>query len=146
MVGKDLKIIKNEKTKLLDNYYTELYENGRFNGNVLVAEKGNIIFQKSFGIKSEETREKLDLETVFDIASVTKQFTAAGIMLLVRENKLSLSDLFTKYVPEFSFYENITIENLLTHTSGIPDNLDVMDEKWEDKNVIADNDAVIKFF
>ncbi len=85
--------IKNDKTDILDKYYNDLYENQGFNGSVLVAEKGNIIYQNSFGVKDIETNEKIDLDTIFDIASVTKQFTAAGIMLLVRENKIALSEL-----------------------------------------------------
>lgn len=137
--------VKNEKTTLLDTLYTELYKNGEFNGNVLIAEKGEIIFQKSFGLAKEETQEKLNKETIFELASVSKQFTAMGIFLLEKEGKLSISDTLSKYIPELNFYKNITIKNLLTHTGGLPDYMRLMEKEW-DKSKIATNEDVIKVF
>src|SRR5690554_3982070 len=64
-------IVHNEKTEKLDSLYTEHYKNGEFNGNVLVAEEGNIIFQKSYGLANEETNEELNIETAFELASVS---------------------------------------------------------------------------
>ncbi len=141
----EFRIIKNKKTEALDKYYSELAEIGAFNGNILVAEKGEIIFQKSFGLKNIETKEKIDLETVFEIASVTKQFTAAAILLLVKENKLSLDDLFSKYIPELSFYEDITIKSLIIHTSGITDHTYIM-EREKAEGQIVNNEDVIRTF
>ena len=67
-----------------------------FNGNVLVAEKGKVIYRKSFGLANYDTHEQLNDSSVFELASVSKQFTAAGILLLQQMNKLSLNDSLRK--------------------------------------------------
>ncbi|WP_442266394.1 serine hydrolase domain-containing protein [Tenacibaculum sp. ZS6-P6] len=139
------KIIINEKTKKLDLLYSELYNNQKFNGNVLVAEKGDIIFQKSFGLANEKDQIKLNLETTFELASVSKQFTAMGIILLEKEGKLSLTDTISKYIPELKEYKAITIQNLLTHTSGLPDYMELSNNEL-DKSKIATNQDIINLF
>ncbi|MEZ4690297.1 MAG: serine hydrolase domain-containing protein [Ignavibacteria bacterium] len=117
-------------------------EVNHFNGNVLVAQSGNIIYQNSFGYRNFETKELLDNNSVFELASVSKQFTAMGILLLIEKGKLSLSDSLRQFseLP----YSDITIQNLLTHTSGLPDYMEAMNAKWDHKKV-AFNDDVIKF-
>lgn len=141
----ELKIIQNKKSERLDSLYTELHKYGEFNGNVLVAEKGKIIFQKSYGLANEESKEKLNIETVFELASVSKQFTAMGIVQLKKENKLTYEDKITQYIPELKAYENITIKNLLTHTGGLKDYMGIAD-KNRDKSKFVTNDDVIKMF
>lgn len=143
--GQEFNTITNEKTNQLDSLYTEHYHKGEFNGNVLVAEKGNIIFQKSYGLANEETKNELNIKTAFELASVSKQFTAMGIVQLQKEGKLSYDDLISKYIPELEDYEGITIRNLLTHTGGLPDYMRIAEENW-DKTKIATNDSVIKLF
>jgi len=138
-------VIENEKTKRLDSLYTSHFKRNEFNGNVLVAEGGKIIFQNSYGIADETTNEKLNIETSFELASVSKQFTAMGIVQLQKEGKLSYDDLISKYVPELRDYEGITIKNLLIHTGGLPDYMGIMEEHW-DKSKIATNEDVIKVF
>jgi len=68
-----------------------------FNGNVLVADNGNIVYQKAFGYSNPDAKKLLDDNTAFNIASVSKQFTAMGIMLLKQQGKLKLSDSLRKY-------------------------------------------------
>jgi len=138
-------VVENDKTQRLDSVYSAHFERNEFNGNILVAEKGKIIFQKSYGIANEETNEKLNIETAFELASVSKQFTAMGIVQLQKEGKLSYDDLVSKYVPELKDYEGITIKNLLNHTGGLPDYMSLMDENW-DKSKIATNEDVIELF
>ncbi len=123
-----IKIVENEQSIRLDSLYTEHYKNGEFNGNVLIAEKGNIIFQKSFGVSNDETKEKLNIETAFELASVSKQFTAMGIVQLQKEGKLSYDDPISKYIPELKHYADVTIENLLIHTGGLPDYMSIMEK------------------
>ena len=108
-----------------------------------MAEGGKIIFQNSYGIANETTNEKLNIETSFELASVSKQFTAMGIVQLQKEGKLFYDDLISKYVPELKDYEGITIKNLFIHTSGLPDYMGIMEEHW-DKSKIATNEDVIK--
>lgn len=141
----EFQIVENEKTKRLDSLYTEHYNKGEFNGNVLVAENGKIIFQKSYGLANEQTKEKLNTETAFELASVSKQFTAMGIVQLQKEGKLSYDDLISIYIPELKSYPGITIRNLLEHTGGLPSYTRVMKEHW-DKTKIATNEDVIKMF
>ena len=136
-----------EKVRLLDSVYQALYTSGSFNGNVLIAEKGKIIFEKSYGFADAATQEKLNPQSIFELASVSKQFTAMGIVLLKKRGKLSYDDPISKYLPELAFYDGVTIRNMLTHTSGVPDYLylDVFRDKW-DKSKIATNADVITEF
>ncbi|MEL7122543.1 MAG: serine hydrolase domain-containing protein, partial [Bacteroidota bacterium] len=131
-----------KKALQLDTLFSQLYEMAAFNGNVLVAEQGKIIFQKSYGLANEELKEALNNETVFELASVSKQFTAMGIVQLCKNGQLAYDDLITKYIPELKNYENITIRHLLTHTSGIPDYIDLAQDNWN-KTKIATNDDMI---
>lgn len=141
----EINIVHNKKTERLDSLYKEHFKRLEFNGNVLVAENGNIIFQKSFGLANEKTKEKLNVNTTFELASVSKQFTAMGIVQLQKQEKLSYQDLISKYIPELNNYKNITIENLLVHTGGLPDYMNLMEENW-DKSKFATNESVIKLF
>ncbi|MCD8410819.1 serine hydrolase domain-containing protein [Tenacibaculum finnmarkense] len=139
------KIIPNEKAIKLDTLFSELFQNGAFNGNVLVAEKGNVVFQKSYGLSNEKSKEKLNEQTIFELASVSKQFTAMGIVQLVKNGELSYDDLISEYIPELNKYENITIKNLLTHTGGLSDYMALSEDNW-DKTKIATNDDMINLF
>ena len=136
-----------EFTKIaeLDTLYNELYQKGAFNGNVMVAENGNIIFQRSYGLANEKTKEKLNANTIFELASVSKQFTAMGIVQLQKDGKLSYDDKISKYIPELQKYEGVTIKNLLTHTGGLPDYMQLSEKNW-DKSKIATNDDIIALF
>ena len=138
-------VVENAKTQRLDSVYSAHFERNEFNGNILVAEKGKIIFQKSYGIANEENNENLNIETSFELASVSKQFTAMGIVQLQKEGRLSYNDSIDKYVPELKFYKGITIKNLLVHTGGLPDYMSIMDTNW-DKSKIATNEDVIEIF
>jgi CubicO group peptidase (beta-lactamase class C family) len=126
-----------------DSLFTNLSSQNKFNGNVLIAEKGKIIFRKSFGLANESTKEPLNDSSIFELASVSKQFTAMGIVLLKEKGKLNYDDLLAKYIPELAFYKNVTIRNLLNHTSGLPDYMEIMDSVW-DKSEIANNNDMIR--
>ena len=109
------------KAAELDKLMTQAHANGVFNGSVLVAENGKVIYRKAFGYANKETKQLLKPEFCFDLASVSKQFTAMGIMILKERNKLSYDDKITKYFPEFPAYgKDITVRNLLNNTSGMP--------------------------
>ncbi|MBC7384188.1 MAG: serine hydrolase [Bacteroidia bacterium] len=92
-------------------------------GVVSVFKNGKIIFIKAYGLANVETKEPNKTSTLFNLASVSKQFTAAAILLLAQEKKLSLKDDIRKYLPDFPDYGTaITIENLVHHTCGIRSN------------------------
>ena len=90
-------------------------------GVVLVAQGGEVIYRKAFGMADMELDVPMREEMVFNIASITKQFTAVAVLQLAEQGKLSLQDEVTKYLPDYPVNgQKITVENLLTHTAGIP--------------------------
>lgn len=104
----------------LDNLYGTFFKKGGVGSAVLVAKGGRIIYEKGFGMADLEESLPVRSDTVFRIGSITKQFTAIAILQLYEQGKLDLNDEIQKYVADFPRYSNnITIENLLTHTSGI---------------------------
>jgi CubicO group peptidase (beta-lactamase class C family) len=109
----------------IDSLLTSVYNNGKLNGNVLIADKGQVIYNHSFGLANEITHEKLNENSVFNLASVSKQFTAMAIVILKEQGKLNYDDKIIKYLPELSNYSNVSIRNLLNHTSGLPDYLNL---------------------
>lgn len=129
----------------LDSLFSSLYAKQIFNGNVLVADKGEVIFKKSYGFADESTKRKINNETIFELASVSKQFTAMGIVMLQKEAKLEYDDKVSKYIPEFDFYGEVTIRNLLNHTGGLPDYMNLFDKEW-DKSKFATNADIVALF
>jgi CubicO group peptidase (beta-lactamase class C family) len=112
----------------LDEYLVSANKFYKFNGSALIAEKGKIILQKSYGYKNVATHTLNDSNSIFQIGSVTKQFTSAVILKLQEEGKLSVQDKLSKYFPGFKYADKITLENLLTHTSGIYNYTNDIDE------------------
>lgn len=133
------------KSEKLDIIFTLLHQSERFNGSILIAEKGIPVFQKSYGFSNVEQQELLTNNSIYKLNSISKQFTAMGIIILKNKGKLKLTDELSKYIPELKFYKNVTIQNLLTHTHGIPDYDSLFEEKWN-KNKIADNKDIIKLY
>jgi CubicO group peptidase (beta-lactamase class C family) len=89
---------------------------------IAVVDHGRVALEKAYGLANVEKHAPLTLHSVFDLASVTKQFTAMGIMILEQRGRLSYDDSICKFFPEFSpFGCDITVRRLLTHTSGLPD-------------------------
>ncbi len=92
-------------------------------GVVGVIKNGKIVFVKAYGLANFDTKESNKTTTLFNLGSVSKQFTAAAIQILVNEKKLTLKDDIRKYLPDFPDYGyTITIENLVHHTCGIRSN------------------------
>ena len=109
-----------QKIEKAKQWLTELQQNNHFNGGVLLIKNDSVIFQETFGYTDYTQTKKLDTHSAFRLASVSKQFTAVGIMLLKEQGKLKFDDPITKYLPNLK-YSKSTIRNLLNHTSGIPD-------------------------
>jgi CubicO group peptidase (beta-lactamase class C family) len=124
-------------TDLLDKYY----ETGQLNGTVLIAEKGKILLQKSYGIAEFELMEKINNNSVFTLASISKTLTSLGILKLIDQGKISLHDQLTDFFPELP-YNNITISHLLSNTNGMPEYRTLFAEKW-DRSKVANNKDVI---
>ncbi len=92
-----------------------------FSGNILVAQKGRVVYKKAFGLANREWNIPNTIQSKFRIGSITKQFTAAAILQLVDMGKLNLEDKLSKYFPDFPQGDSVTIHMLLNHTSGIKD-------------------------
>ena len=92
------------------------------NGNVLVADRGKVIFRGAFGYADGSRKTPLTLSDRFDIGSISKEFDTVGIMMLAQEGKLKLSDPLSKFVPGLPSWANIvTVDQLMHYTSGLPD-------------------------
>lgn len=112
-----------EAVAKLDELCTSLFPADEPGAAVLVLRGDKILFDKGYGIADLQSRKAIDGNTFFNIASVSKQFTATAILLLAEEEKLSLEDPVSKYFPEYKadFWKDIRIKHLLSHTSGVPD-------------------------
>ncbi|GAB2560208.1 serine hydrolase [Spirosoma areae] len=110
------------KSAKIDALLQQYVANRQFNGSVLVAEKGQVIFKKGYGMANMEWNIPNAPDTKFRLGSITKQFTAMLIMQLVEQGKLKLTGKVTDYLPDYpkATGDKITIHHLLTHTSGIP--------------------------
>jgi CubicO group peptidase (beta-lactamase class C family) len=132
-------------TQQLDSIFATLHAQHQFNGSVLIAEKGKVILEKGYGYRNEQTKALNTAQTIFELASCSKQFTATAIVLLKREGKLDYKDPISKYLPELGFWNKVTIADLLRHTSGLPEFLADMDNN-QDSTKIATNADVIRFY
>jgi CubicO group peptidase (beta-lactamase class C family) len=123
----------------LDNY---IRQNNLFNGTLLVAQKEELIYQGSFGFTNDIKQNNLiNANTIFELASVSKQFTAYATLCAFKLFKKNIDTDIRTFIPYFP-YQNISTRNLLNHTSGLPDYFTLLDENW-DKNKIASNEDVL---
>lgn len=113
-----------------------------FNGSILIAKNGTIIYEKYFGAKVPGTKDSITAETPFQIASTTKPFTATAILKLAQEGKLNLEDPVTVFFPSFP-YPDVTVKTLLNHRSGLPNYLYYMEKGNWDRKQLASNADVL---
>lgn len=117
-----------------------------FNGVLLVASKDKVIFKKAFGVRNFTDNSPLLTTDKFQIGSVSKQFTAAALLKLQQENKLSIDDQITKHLPQYPGLKDITIRDVLNHTSGVANYTDQA-AFWQDlepKKVVS-LDEILNF-
>lgn len=113
-----------------EQYLSEASVRGQFNGVALVYDKGKVVYEGAFGLRSIDPLDSLTVNSQFRLASVSKQFTAMAIMILKEQGKLSYDQDIRDFMPELP-YAGITIRNLLQHTSGLPDYEPLMDQNWK---------------
>lgn len=126
----------------LDSFFARRHKFSGFNGNVLVLKAGRVLYKGCFGYCNYATKDTLDAQTPFQIASSSKPFTSTAILKLAGEGKLSLKDTLGKFFPGFP-YRNITVEMLLCHRSGLPNYLFFGDKLWKDRRSYMTNDALL---
>ena len=133
----------NPVTKKIDSFFSRRYKLGAFSGTVLFSAHDTVYYKKAFGFADRRKKDSLRIDSRFQLASVTKTFTAFGIMLLEKRGELSFQDSIRKFFPDFP-YENITIHQLLVHRSGLPNYMYAADKYWRDKeNRTLDNCDVL---
>lgn len=123
------------KTDKIDSLLANAYKINEFNGVALVAEGGHVLLHKGYGFYDIEKKKKVNVTIPFYIGSVAKQFTSMLIMILKAQKKLSFDDSLKKFFPDIpDIFKAITIRQLMTHTSGIPDYYDKIELKHGLKN------------
>jgi len=116
--------------KRIDDFMMKIHKRSGFNGNVLVAKNGKIIYEKAIGWADYLHRDSLKINSVFELASITKTFTSTAVMMLVENGKLRLDQDVKEFFPDFP-YEGITVELLLTHRSGMMNYVYFIDDLWK---------------
>tara|TARA_Y200000002_G_C22683987_1_gene665230 strand:+ start:2629 stop:3780 length:1152 start_codon:yes stop_codon:yes gene_type:complete len=142
-----IKFIEDDQRKgKIESFFQKKFKQRQFNGNILFAENGQIITNKSYGFANFQEKEKLTQNHSFQLASVSKPFTAIAILQLIENGILTLNDTVEKFLPNFP-YNGITIHQLLSHRSGLSQYThfcDSPDSIWPDKNKTINNDDVIE--
>jgi CubicO group peptidase (beta-lactamase class C family) len=140
-------VVAQDNVKQIDTILKTYYDYGQFNGTVLVAEKGKVIYQKGFGMANMEWSIPNQPDTKFRIGSVTKQFTATLILQLVEQGKVKLDGKLSDYLPYYrkDTGEKVTVHQLLNHTSGIPSYTNAEFFKETSRDPYKPEDFVKKF-
>jgi len=125
----------------LDSLLKRIHKRHDFHGAVLVAKNKKIVYQNQIGTADFKKKTLLNKESVFQLASVSKQFTAAAIMLLQQRNQLKLTDTVNTYFPNFP-YKDVTIKTLLNHTGGLPKYFWIAEHKWQQKKAPSNNEMM----
>lgn len=141
-VFKDLDMmIMDRKAALIDSVFSVLQEKGGFNGTVLYGEKGRLVFKKAYGYDDFKEKTRLTTKSLFQLASVSKMFTAMAVMILKEEGLVKIDDSLRKFIPELP-YHGITLRHLLNHRSGLPDYMHFADNYWDPATPINNDDMI----
>lgn len=127
----------------LDSLFRVLQKTKGFNGTVLVTQYNQVIYKGAFGYADFSKKDTLTTQQPFQLASVSKQFTAMAIMILKEEGKLTYEDSVQQFFPDFP-YRGITIRQLLTHQSGLPNYTYFTEKHWPNRKVFISNEDVIR--
>ena len=141
------KLSKEEHNKI--NYQSQLFydsllDGSGFNGGMIVAKGGNIVFEKYKGFVNIDGKDSINASTSLHIASVSKTFTAMAVLKLQELGKLNIEDSITRFFPEFN-YAGVTIKSLLNHRSGLPNYLYFMEDVGWNKDSIIQNIDVLQW-
>jgi CubicO group peptidase (beta-lactamase class C family) len=140
--GADVHAPMPEPGLLIDELFNRVVEGESPGASVLVSQGGSIIYQRGFGYADIDSGLRITPTTKLRIGSNTKQFTAASILKLQEEGRLSVSDTLSKYLPDFPRGDEVTLHHLLTHTSGIHSYTNVPDFVDKVPNHVAPNDLI----
>ena len=124
------------KESRIDAYMKQWVDIKHFSGSVLVAQKGKIVLAKGYGMANYEHNVPNTMQTKFHIGSMSKQFVSMAIMILVKQGKLALEDTVANFFSDYPNGKKITLYQLLTHTSGIPDYLNSPKFNFKEKRAL----------
>lgn len=131
---------------MLESFFDSALFRRGFNGSVLVAKGGQIIYEKYVGYRDLRKRDSLTDTTSLHLASTSKPFTGMALLKLVQDGKVNLDDSLTKFFPELAHYPGVTIQMLLCHRSGLPNYVYFMADKTKwDQNVYVTNEDMFNF-
>ena len=123
----------------IEKYMDAQHNINKFAGTVIIVKNGNVLLKKAYGYADLEWNVKNTVDTKFVLASISKHFTAIAIMQLVERKQLSLDDKLNKFFPDYPQGEKVTIHMLLTHTAGLPED---MQELYLDSTIITKDEAI----
>lgn len=142
----EIPVGENSISERIDSFFQHRAKMGTFSGTVLYSAHDTIYYKNAFGFANLRKKDSLKADSRFQLASVSKTFTAFAIMLLEKEGKLSFNDDVKKYFPKFP-YNNVTIHDLLVHRSGLPNYMYVADKIYRKiKKSVLDNYEMIDMF
>lgn len=133
-----------EKAASIDSIFGIKRKEG-FNGNVLIAQEGVKIYERSFGYGNMRDKDSLHRDSRFQLASLSKTFTAVAILMLKEHGHLALSDTVQQYFPDFP-YPGVRIRDMLTHRSGLPNYMYAFDDSLGRVDVLPDNARIMHWF
>ncbi|MDL2243088.1 beta-lactamase family protein [Bacteroidales bacterium OttesenSCG-928-K03] len=137
-------ILNSRTSQIIDESLSRYSKMTGFNGVVMIVKNGDLIYNKAFGYaNSGRNKIPLSTEMPFQLASVSKQFTATAIMKLKQDGLLDYNDNVSKYIPEFP-YNDVTIKQLLNHTGGMFNYMYLLENQWDCEEKFATNDTLIK--
>ena len=121
-----------------DSLFQSYYKNGLFEGTALIADSSGVVYHKSFGFANRDYQIPNDTATIFRMGSLEKQFTAMLVLQLIERGKLNMQGKVSDYLPQYRMEtgNKVTIEQLLTHTSGVP-NYSALPNIWDDSLQLA---------
>lgn len=133
-------------TKAIDNLCSSLFPEDQPGAAVLVMKGDKVLFDKGYGIADMETGKKVDGSTFFNIASISKQFTAIAVLQCAEKGLLSLDDPVSKFFPEFEsdIWDRITVAHLMSHSSGVPD---IRSELYtREERIVMNDEKAVEYF
>ena len=126
----------------IDAFFGNRYQAKRFNGTVLFAKNGKIVYHKAFGYSDFNTKDTLQIDDAFQLASVSKTITAVAVLKMVEDSLINLEQFVQDFIPNFP-YDSITVRHLLSHRSGLPNYMYFVDKIWENKDSSINNNEML---
>ncbi len=143
LAGEHLKVHQGQKTKQLEALFKTKFKTSGFNGNILIAQHGQIIYKGSYGVADFKTKYPLTLNSAFQLGSSSKPLTAMAVIILHEKGLLKYTQTVDEFFPDFP-YKKVTVKSLLTHRSGLPNYMYFCDSLYCCQDRPISNDALLK--